>query len=280
MSETRKSKGIPELDREKQRRSVISARHHVGAAGFAQSEALELIVSAGREQIGVAQALRQVVRTTQSQLRNDVAETDSPAAQAHVARLEQVIASGQAQIDAAHLLQQAIQDALTNVRGTPLENISAGLLTTLGAVVQRQARALEDLITVAISEAANDEQVRALEQVSADVTERLEAAERERTERELVHLDDVHQQALLRIRQLEQGGQTHAAQKMQLSDEAESSRRNIEVLEAAETRNLEQIADLEERQRTSEARRAQLEAAAAEHQDRIEELESRSREEP
>lgn len=280
MSETRESEGSPELDREKQRRSVISARHHVGAAGFAQSEALELIVSAGREQIGVAQGLRQVVLTTQTQLREVVAQGGPQAAQAQVARLEQVVRSGQAQIDAAHSLQEAIQDALMNVRGTQLENVSAGLLTTLGTVVQRQASALEDLIAVALGEAASDEQVMTLAQVTADVTERLEATERARTERELAHLDDVHQQTLLRIRQLEQDGQTHAAQKAQLSDQAELSQRDIEVLEAAETQDLEQIADLEEQQQASEERGAELEAAAVTHQDCIEKLGGPRRDEP
>lgn len=272
MSKTHESEGSPGLDREQQRRSVISARHHVGAAGFAQSEALELIVSAGREQISVAQSLRQVVLTTHTQLQEVMAQGDPGAAQAQVARLEQVIRSGQAQIDAAHRLQGAIHDALMDVRGTPLENVSAALLTTLGTVVQRQASALADLIAVALREAASDEQVMTLEQVSADVAERLEATERARTERELVHLDRVHQQTLLRIRQLEGDGETHAVQKAQLSDQAERAQRDLEVLEAAETRDLAQIADLEEQQQASEQRHAELEAAAVRHQDRIEKL--------
>ncbi|GGL89838.1 hypothetical protein GCM10010840_29860 [Deinococcus aerolatus] len=255
---------------------MISARRHVGAAGFAQSEALEQIVSAGREQITVAQALRRVVATTQTQLqaqlRDGAVTADLQAAQVQVARLEQMIASGQAQIDAAHILQQAIQDALVNVRGTPLENISAGLLTTLGAEVQRQAKALEALIAMAISAAASTEQIMTLEQVSADVAEQSESAEHERTERELAHLDDMHQQTLRRIRQLEREGQAHAAQKVQLEDEAESAQRDIEVLEAAEARNLEQIANLEGRQQASEQRRTGLEATAAQRQARIEEL--------
>ncbi|OLV15660.1 hypothetical protein [Deinococcus marmoris] len=259
---------------------MISARHHVGAAGFTQSEALELIVSAGREQISVAQSLRQVMLTTQTQLREGVAQGDTQAAQARVARLEQVIRSGQAQIDAAQSLQGTIQDALMNVRGTPLENVIAGLLNALGTVVQRQARALEDLIAVALGEATSKEQVMTLAQVSAGVAERLEATERARTERELAHLDDMHQQTLLRIRQLEQDGQTHAAQKAQLSDQAERSQRDIEVLEAAETQNLEQIADLEEQQQAAEERGAELEAAAVTHQDRIEKLGGPRRDEP
>ncbi|QLG13601.1 hypothetical protein HLB42_21930 (plasmid) [Deinococcus sp. D7000] len=280
MPETRPSAESPELDQEQQRRSVISARYHVGAAGFAQGEALELIVSAGREQISVAQALRQVVLTTQAQLRDGAAQGDTPAAQAQVARLEQVVRSGQAQIDAAHHLQQAIQEALLNVRDTPLENVSAGLLITLGKVVQRQASALQDLIASALSEASSDEQVKTLEQVSADMAEHLEATEHERTERELAHLDEMHQQALRRVRRLERDGQSHAAQKQQLSDEAERTQRNIEVLEAAEMQNLEQIADLEERQQASGARRAELEAAAVKHQARIEALGGPPQEEP
>jgi hypothetical protein len=280
MTDTGEGGGLPELDREKQRRSVISARHHVGAAGFAQSGALELIVSAGREQISVAQALREVMLTTQTQLRGLAVGPNTAAAQAHIARLEQVVRSGQTQIDAAHSLQEAIQEALVNVRGTPLENISAGLLTTLGTVVQRQARALEELLAMAISEAGGDRQIKKLEQVSADRAVQLEATERERTQRELAHLNDMHQQTLQHVRQLEHDGQIHLERKMQLWDEAENSQRDIEMLEAAEARDLEQIADLEEQRQVLQERRAELEAVAAKHQDQIEKLGGQPREEP
>ena len=116
---------------------MLSARQHVGAAGFAQSEALERIVSAGREQITLAQSIRKVVATTQSQLQDLALGLDPYAAQVQTATLVKV---------------------------------------------------------------------------SADVVERLEAAEHDRSGRELASLEDVHTQTVLRICELEQDGLTHAAQ--------------------------------------------------------------------
>ncbi|WP_309570792.1 hypothetical protein [Deinococcus sp.] len=272
MTDSPDTAGQPALDTAAERHSAVSARHHVGAAGFAQAEALEQIISAGREQIALTQSLRQVVITTQTQLRDAADTFDTELAQLHIGKLEEVVRSGRAQIEAADHLRLAIQSTLTSVRGTPLEDISAGLLTTLGTLVQQQARSLEDLIAVAIGEATNAEQIRKLERVSADVALRSEAVEHERTERELVNLERMQTQTLTRIRQLEADGQSHADQKVQLEDDAENSQRRIEVLEAAGVRDVAQIAELEEQEQASDSRLVELEATAATNQERIEEL--------
>ncbi|THF84379.1 hypothetical protein E7T09_20465 [Deinococcus sp. KSM4-11] len=272
MTESPEGEGPRALNPAAERHAAVSARHHVGAAGFAQAEALEQIISAGREQIALTQSLRQVVITTQTQLRDAADKFDTEQAEFHAGKLQEVVRSGHAQIEAADHLRLAIQSTLTSVRGTPLEDISAGLLTTLGTLVQQQAKSLEHLIVTAISETTNAEQIRKLQLVSADAALRSEAVEHERTERELVNLEHLQTQTLTRIRQLEADGQSHADQKGQLEDAAESSQRTIEVLEAAEVRDLAQIADLEAQEQGAGERRAELEGAAATNQERIEEL--------
>ena len=261
-----------ELDLAAERFSIMSARSHVGAAGFAQSQALETIISAGREQIALTQSLRQVVSATQAQLRDIAIRYDAQIAQVHTSTLDGVVRSGRAQIEAADLLRRTIQSTLTDVRGTPLEEISVAVLAALGTVVQRQAQALEDLIAVAISEATSAEQITRLERVSAEAALRVESVNHERTERELVYLEHLRQQAMARIRQLEADGQTHAEQKAQLEQDAERSQRSIQALEAAEARDLAQIAGLESREQASAVRLNALQASAVRNRELIEEL--------
>lgn len=146
------------------------------------------------------------------------------------------------------------------------------MLVTLGRAVQRQAQALDELLAVAISEARSAEQLTKLERVSADVALRFEAAEHERTERELLYLEHLRNQAVQRIRELEEQGRSHAARKAQLEEDAGHSQRRIDVLEAAELRNRAQIEVLETQDRESAARLRTLEEAAVENRERLQEL--------
>ena len=172
MTDPPEANGPPATDQ----RSVASARQHGGAAGLARSQALEEIIAAGREQIALAQTLRQTVAATQAQLRDIAQRYDHEVAHVQVKALQGVMHSSRAQIEAADTLQQTIQSTLTDMRGTPLGDISAGVLRTLGSALRRQAQGLGDLLTPAISEAASAEQLTRLERVSADVAQRFEAA--------------------------------------------------------------------------------------------------------
>ncbi|GHF53856.1 DNA repair exonuclease SbcCD ATPase subunit [Deinococcus metalli] len=244
-----------------ERYSALSARSHVGAAGFAQTQALEAIISAGRDQIALTHALRQVIVTTQAQLRSMAPPAGDANVQEQTAALEGVVRSGQTQIEAADELRRVIQAALNDVRGTPVEDISVTVLTDLGGEVHRQAQALNDLLEAAISEAASPEQVTTLERVGAEASLQMDAVEHRRAERELAHLDDLKNQVLSRIRQLEAGGETHAEQKVQLEEETGRAQGRVTKLEAAQVEDLAQIATLERTERTAMARVAELEAA-------------------
>ena len=66
---------------------------------------------------------------------------------------------------------------------------------------------------------------------------RFEAAEHDRTERELSHLEQLRSQAMGRIRQLGAKRQGHAAQRALLMEDAERSQHSIDTLDAAEARD-------------------------------------------
>ncbi|WP_412027942.1 hypothetical protein [Deinococcus yunweiensis] len=147
--------------------SILSTRAHVGAAGFAQSEALEAIIRAGREQVTLAHGLREVVMATQGQIRDIAARFDAELAHVQTTALRDIVTSGQAQIQAADDLRRLIQTALEEVRNTPIEDISVTVLTAVGAAVQRQAQGLEALVAMALSEATNAAQITRLERINA-----------------------------------------------------------------------------------------------------------------
>ena len=65
-----------EPDARTERTSFAAARRHVGEAGLIQLDTLEHIIQAGREQLVVTQALRQVVTATLRQL--NAPRRDSP----------------------------------------------------------------------------------------------------------------------------------------------------------------------------------------------------------
>jgi hypothetical protein len=102
-----------------ERRSFSTAREHVGAAGFAQRDALERLISAGQEQIQFTLSLSDVMSTTLAQLHALPLADLHDAAGPHVTALENIVRSASAQLETADRLRAAIQDALNEVRGTP-----------------------------------------------------------------------------------------------------------------------------------------------------------------
>lgn len=239
--------------------SFNSARQHVGAAGFLQRDVLEQIINAGREQISVTRSLHQVVAATQNQLRS-LSGMGALPGQAHVETLQGIVHSSEAQIQMATGLRAAIQRTLTDVRGTPLEEISAHVLSTLGEVVQRQLEQLQALITTALNEADSVEQVAELEQVRSEAQARQVQVAHEQSERDLVRLETLGVEALARVRELEEGGQTHTAQRAELEQRAETTRQLISSLEGEQAQNLAQLARLEQEELKATERQGELKA--------------------
>nr|WP_235514627.1 hypothetical protein [Deinococcus sp. Leaf326] len=251
--------------------SFTLARRHVGAAGFLQHDVLEQIISAGRDQIEVTRSLHQVVTATQAQLQATQLTT-TEGGQAHLDTLRDIVKSSEAQIRIATELRESIQHILTDVIGTPLEEVSGHLLRTLGEVVQQQLEELQNLITTALGEADTAQQRAKLQQVRDD-TETLQVqVAHEQSERNLTQLELLGAVALERVRELEEGGRTHAAQRAELEQKAESTCQLISSLEQQEEQNLAKLANLEknelkatERQHVLEARVQQTETELSHH---------------
>lgn len=169
----------------------------------------------------------------------------------HIATLQGIIASSQEQKNTATELREAIQRTLDDVRGTPLEDVSGTLLHTLSAVVQRQMEQLQDLITTALQEADTAGQVAQLQQVSTEAHARQTQAEHDQAERDLAQLEVLGSEALDRVRELEESGRTHAVQRADLDQRADSTRSLISALEREEGENLAQLTRLEQERAVS-----------------------------
>ncbi|GGK29355.1 hypothetical protein GCM10008955_23910 [Deinococcus malanensis] len=221
---------------------------------------LEQIISAGKEQVSVTRSLQQVIAVTLTQLRELSGGATSQEAQKHIATLQGIIISSQEQIKTATELRQAIQRTLEDVRGTPLEDVSGTLLNTLSTVVRRQIEQLQELIATAVSEADTAGQVAELQQVSAEAQIRHTQVEHEQEERELAQLEILGGQALERVRELEESGRTHEAQRVELEEKAEDAGLQISALESEERENRAQLALLEKEEVASMKARQALEA--------------------
>ena len=88
------------------------ARRHVGGAALEQTAAVEGIIAAGREQIEIADALREVMSLTLHEVRAASLEQIQTAAPKHVTMLREIIQAGRDQLDVAALLQETINQAL------------------------------------------------------------------------------------------------------------------------------------------------------------------------
>lgn len=251
------------------------ARQHVGAAGFAQRDALERIIVAGRDQILFTQSLRTLLADTLAHLHAlplmDLYEAAGP----HVAVLEQVAEACWAQMETAAKLRETIERGLTEIRGTPVEHISAHLLVNLSQVVQRQATELQTLITLANTETSTLQQIAGLHRVSVQTHKQLLSVEREQAEQEMVRLDREGRDALERIRQLEDEGASYADQKARMERDATQTRRHLADLEGEATRDARDLARLEAQAQASRRQVDELEEAARGTQERIASLRRR-----
>ncbi|UQN10123.1 hypothetical protein [Deinococcus sp. QL22] len=252
----------PEFDLRAERTSFSTAREHVGAAGLEQLHILEETIAAGREQIGVTQALRQVLASTLEQQRSTPLAQVGSAAAAQQATLQGIVASGQAQLATAHALRLTIQRVLAQVRETPIEDISGHVLTTLSVAVHQQAQDLQDIIEAAVGQANSLEQIARLEQISAQAEARLREAEHTRSEHDLVALEQHATRTLNYIRRLEREGQTHAAQREELMEEAHTAEQHIAELEETNAVDQREITRLEDERDVRRGQQRALDTAA------------------
>ncbi|WP_027483061.1 hypothetical protein [Deinococcus pimensis] len=252
-----------------ERRSYSTAREHVGAAGFAQRDALERLISAGREQILFTASLREVLTTTLAQLHALPLANLHEAAGPHVTALEHIAQSSRVQLDISNRLRVTIQDALTEVRGTPIEQISAQLLTDLAQLTHQQAADLQALIALALNEASTVGHITTLRQLSDNAKTQLLGEQPQRSERQLHQLDQIGQDVMNRLRVLEEEGAAHAEQKAALEREATAAQTHIAAMQENAERQDEDIARMERENEILRAHTAALEAAALETQEKI-----------
>lgn len=152
---------------QRRRVSEVRARQHVGAAGWAQTSALDAIIQAGREGLAATDALREVLHLTSTQLR-DLPISDEPGRQEHVAALHRILESGETQFTAAQTLDALVTEALDDVTRTPVTDVSAGQLDRLSQRVRQQVDTLNLIMQAARAQANTLEQVGELERVSSE----------------------------------------------------------------------------------------------------------------
>ncbi|WP_229783743.1 hypothetical protein [Deinococcus sedimenti] len=152
---------------QRRRVSEVRARQHVGAAGWAQTSALNIIIQTGREGLAATDALREVLHLTSTQLR-ELPISDEPGRQDHVDALRRILESGEAQFTAAQTLDALVTEALDDVTRTPVTDVSAGQLDRLSRRVRQQVETLNLIIQAARAQANTLEQLGELERVSTE----------------------------------------------------------------------------------------------------------------
>ncbi|WP_221088947.1 hypothetical protein [Deinococcus aquaedulcis] len=188
-----------------QRRRVaeMRARQHVGAAGWAQSSALDAIVRAGREGLAATDALRQVMHLTTEQLRA-LPLGDTAGEQLSQARaLQQLLESGEAQLTAAQALDALVCEALGDVADTPVEEVNVRRLKDIHARVRQQVAALDTLVHAAQVQAQTLEQVSELSRVSAEFHDKVAGLGQLSAHEEAEALGEAGEQVVARLGQLD-----------------------------------------------------------------------------
>ncbi|PTA67323.1 hypothetical protein [Deinococcus arcticus] len=188
---------------QRRRVSEMRARQHVGAAGWAQSSALDAIVRAGREGLAATDALRQVMHLTTEQLRA-LPLSDAAGEQATQARaLQGLLESSEAQLTAAQALDALVCEALTDVADTPLEEMNVQRLKDIHARVREQVAALDTLVHAAQVQAQTLEQVSQLSRVSTEFHEKVAGLGQLSAQEEAQALGETGQQVVSRLSELD-----------------------------------------------------------------------------
>lgn len=194
---------------ESQRRRVSEARarEHVGAAGWAQSSALEGILKLGREGLVVTDSLRQVVKLTTEQLRDLSLGALTEQREHHLKALEEIVESGKEQLTASQALEEMLCQALEDVYSLPLEDVNVRQLEVVHNRIQQQISALNAIIEAAKVQASTLEQVSALEVVSAAHHQRISEIEQLSAEDEVTALGQAGENIVGRIAELDKAPQ-------------------------------------------------------------------------
>ncbi|WP_291428086.1 hypothetical protein [Deinococcus sp.] len=159
--------------RQRRRVSEFRAREHVGAAGWAQTSALEAMIRAGREGLAATDALRQVVHLTTEQLRTLPLNASGPERSAQSEALGDILQSSQAQFTAAQAMDVLVSEALDAVAHTPVDDLSVARLKAIHGRVREQVATLETIIQSAQVQARTLDQIGELDRVSAEFHDRV-----------------------------------------------------------------------------------------------------------
>jgi len=224
---------------QRRRLAEARAREYVGAAGWQQSNLLEEIIRAGRDQFATADALRQVVAVTTETLRALPLAAGQALRDEQQQRLEQIVVSGQRQVQAANELEDLIAQALGEIFETPLPDLNARRLERVLERVREQIVALHLMIEAARAQSGTLEQMQVLDDVSAAYQQRLGELQRLGAEEELAVLGAVGEQVLGRVaeldtagsRQLETLGSIGEAAVRQVAETGASRQEQLETLE-------------------------------------------------
>lgn len=232
-----------EATRAQRRRLMeVRAREHVGAAGWAQTTALDSILKAGREGLVATDTLRQVVRLTTEQLRALPLMATSDDSDGHRQALQDIVASGEDQLTAAQALEELVCQALEDVGEVPRNDLNVTRLSGIQTRLQEQIAALNTILESARVQARTLEQVAALEKVSAEHQEKVNDLQQISSQEELVALGEAGQVIVTRIAQIDNAHpqQLDALQRIGQSVIEQVPETGAQTLEQAQT--LENIA--------------------------------------
>lgn len=189
---------------QRRRVSEVRAREHVGAAGWAQTSALDAIIRAGREGLAATDALREVVQITTEQLRALPFGAGDDARSGQEEALRHILESGEVQITAARALDELVCMALDEVARTPVSEMNLRRLEGIHARVREQVQALGTLMEAAQVQTDTLEQVAQLERVSADYQSRVATLGCLSAEQEAQALGDAGEQLVGRLAELDE----------------------------------------------------------------------------
>jgi hypothetical protein len=247
--------GADEQAQEQRRRlNEARAREHVGAAGWRQTNLLEEIIRAGREQFASTDALRQVVSVTTQSLRTSALSSQEDRNDQQ-RTLESIVASGHQQVALAHELENVIEQAFREVIGTPLSDVNARRLEQVLKRVHEQLGALHLMIEAARAQVGSLEQLQALDAVSAAYQRRLGELSSLSAEEELDALGSMGEQVARRIAEVEAPGEKQLEKLGTLGEAAVKQVAETEASRDAQLNTLEGIQA--EAEREAEKLRAQ-----------------------
>ena len=203
---------------------VLAARQHVGAAGIEQTAALERVIAVGQGQPSIVRALSHISQTLQ-------AESTGTS----VADTEELLATTREQLRSVQLLGEIVTEALEAVRATPIDHISAAVLSEINLEAKEQLMALEELVHEVQQRTTSGPQARLLEQVGQQVHAALDAIEIQEAHGQVESLELAGQKAVAQIAALDQAPVEHQIAALEgVAEAAQKKAEALKLLVAAE----------------------------------------------